>query len=43
MQEHIKKIRYKHKKVRMVTKNDEFNGAIRKKTTIIKAIDFNFA
>jgi hypothetical protein len=43
IQEHIKKIRYRHRKVRMVTKNEEFNGAVRKKTTVIRVIDINFA
>jgi replication factor A1 len=43
IQEQIKKIRYRHRKVRMVTKNEEFNGAVRKKTTVIRVIDINFA
>jgi hypothetical protein len=27
----------------MVTKNEDFNGTTRKKTTIIKVVDLNFA
>lgn len=43
IQELLKKVRYKHKKLRLVTKNEEFNGTVRKKTTIIKVIELNYA
>jgi hypothetical protein len=43
LQEHIKRIKYRHWKLRLVTKNEEFNGIVRKKTTIIKILDLNYA
>lgn len=43
LQEHLRRIRYRQKKLRMVTKNEDFNGTVRKKTTVIKVTDINYA
>jgi replication factor A1 len=42
-QSHMKKVRYRHKKLRMVTKDQEYNGNTTKKTTVIKVVDVNYA
>lgn len=43
VQEHMKKVRYRHRKLKLVTKNEEFQGNVRKKTSIIKVMDVNYA
>jgi hypothetical protein len=43
LNEHFRLIKYKFRKLRMITKNEEFNGVTRKKTSIIKVLDLNYA
>jgi ribosomal protein L29 len=42
LQELIKKLRYKEFKLRLVTKNEEYNNETRKKTGIIKVLNLNY-
>ena len=43
VQEHVKKMRYRYRKLKLVTKNEEFQGNVRKKTSIIKVTEVDFA
>lgn len=43
MQELVRRVRYRHKKLKLVTKNEEFQGNVRKKTSIIKVSEVNYA
>lgn len=43
VQEHVRRVRYHHKKLKLVTKNEEFQGNVRKKTSIIKVSEVNYA
>ena len=41
--EHIRKVRYKEVKLKLVSKNDEYKGEVRRKTTAIKILDLDYA
>lgn len=43
IQELVKKLKYNEFKLKMVTKNEEYNNDIKKKTTIIKIMNLNYA
>lgn len=43
VQELMRGLRFRQVKLRMVTKNEEFNNEMRKKTNIIKLVELNYA
>ena len=42
VQELIRSIRYKEYKLKLVTKSEEYNSQVYKKTSIIKIMDLNY-
>ena len=40
--EYVKKIRYRQVKVKLVSKNDEYKGEIRRKISVVKVMELNY-